>query len=246
MTFNRIAPTSPTNPEAGTGANNLRSLEVAASASSNQQAGLARAPTRSRKIAQAFPAPGSISGQPSPITKPRTDAIILGSFDPKISLEPGGGAGFLDRYIFEPLASFATNTPAVSDDTTNSLGGIVDNLKAQKKLNNGKALSRISIVSHGDSGRLRLGNGAIYSVSEIVQPIMANGLLKPGGRLVLGGCWVASSTQACAELMGWAKKFNIVIQASEVPTAYGSENLAYMAFYPNGKITRNLGPFAPF
>ena len=75
---------------------------------------------------------------------------------------------------------------------------------------------------------------------------MEHGLLKPGGNLVLAGCSIAGSTQACTDLIDLAKKFNIVIQACKVPTAFGSENLPHRTFYPNGKVTRNLGPFAPF
>ena len=75
---------------------------------------------------------------------------------------------------------------------------------------------------------------------------MEHGLLKPGGHLVLAGCPIAGSAQACTDSIDLAKKFGIVIQASEVPTGFGSENLAHKTSYPIGKVTRNLGPFAQF
>jgi hypothetical protein len=242
-TVNGIPPTRLT--DAGA-TNSLQRVADAATAGPNQQTGVARTRTRSNKVAQAFPTPGSIFSGPTRIPKSRTDAVIIGSFDPRPSFQTGGGVGFLYKYVEGPLASMVTKTPLVNGAETSSLDGIVNTLAAQKRLNGGQALSRISIVSHGLSGELILGNNSTYRVSQIVQPIMAKGLLKPGGRLVFGGCSIAGDTQACAELSGLAKKFNIVIQASEVSTNFGSENLAYMTFHPNGKITRNVGPFGSF
>lgn len=240
--ISRTASTRLTN----TGADNLQRVQDGTNASSNQQSAAARKQTRSNKVAQVFPAPGSIFGPPTKIPQYRSDAIIVASIDMKAAFRPGGIAGFNYKYVEGPLASLVTNTRVVHEPRTRTLEGILNEVKAQKRLNHGQALSRITIVTHGDSGRLQLGNSSIFSVSEIVQPIMANGLLKPGGRLVLSGCSIASETQACAELSRLAQKFNIVIQASEVPTSLGRENLAYLTFYPSSKITRNLGPFAPF
>ena len=240
-TISRITTTSPTD----TGANNLKSV-AADAANPDKPSSTIRTRTSSNKVAQVFPAPGSISGGSNRIPQARTDAIIIGSFDSSVSLKPGGGAGFVYKYIEGPIASVLSNTRVVNDAETASLDGIVNKLKAQKRTNNGQALSRITIVTHGNPGELVLGNSSVYRVSQIVPPIMANGLLKPGGRLVLGGCSIAGDTQACSELSALAQKFKIVIQGSETPASLGSENLDYMTFYPNGKITRNLGPFAPF
>ena len=246
MTTSSILSTSFTNTGVDISANNLIRAIDAASASSNQQTGVAQHRERNTRVAQVFPIPVSISGTPIPIQKMFTNAIIIGSFDPQPRLRVGGFAGFVERYLGGPLASFVANTPVVNDDSTASLSGIVGKLREQRKLNNGQALSRITIVSHGSGDNLYLGDEQDYSVREIIGQIMGHGLLKPGGRLVLGGCSIAGNDQASTELTTLAKMFNIVIQASEVPTTLGSVNLAYKTFYPNGKVTRNLGPFAPF
>ncbi len=229
-----------------TGEENLQRLKDGAGANSNQQPVATRRQTGTNKVAQVFPAPGTIFGPATKIPQYRTDALIVASVDTDLAFRIGGTAGFNYKYITGPLASLVSNTRVVHEPRTRTLDGVLNEVKAQKRLNNGQPLSRITIVSHGVNGVLILGDKLAYRIKDVVQPMMANGLLKPGGRLVFSGCSIASNTEACSELSRLAQQFNIVIQASEVPVSMGSENLAYLTFYPNSKITRNIGPFAPF
>ena len=232
---------------AGVSENNLQRIQDVIDTSLDRRTGIDQTRAPSNKVAQVFPTPGSIFGAPNRIPQYRTDQIIVGSFDPNPSFGQGAAAGFFEKYIDGPLASMATNTRAISDAESRSLVGILNKLVAQKKRNNGQALSRISLESHGGSASLLLGDNNDYSVHQIVTNIMKRNLLKVGGRLVLGGCSIADTPSARVQLSKLAKIFKIVIQASEVMTfGAGSINLAYWAFFPNGTSTRNVGPFAPF
>ena len=240
---------------AGVSENNLQRIQDVIGTSLVRRSGVDQTPAPSNEVAQVFPTYGSIFFPtygstvlpPYRIAKYRTDHIIIGSFDPNSFLKlQGGGAGWFHKYIDGPLASMATNTRVISDDESRTFVGILNKLDAQKKLNNGQPLARISLMSHGSSAGVSLGNNQIYNVRQIVAGIMDTNLLKPGGRLVLGGCSIADTPEACAELSKVAKRFKIIIQASEIDTVGGSGNLAHKTFFPDGKVTRNVGPFAPF
>jgi Domain of unknown function (DUF4347) len=218
-------------------ADNIQRLDYAVRASSPRKFNAEQTPWQGRTLSAATSIHnvGFFGGVENKLYP--TDSVIIASFNPVISRRTR--ADFFYRHVEGPLAEIIANIRVIDSDETRSFPGIINKLIEQKQRNGGQPLSRISIVSHGSEGKLKLGDGSHQTVSQVVQQLMKKGLLQAGGSLVLCGCDIAGSPQAREQLSALAQKHNIRIQASEGETQFGSENLYHLTFYPTGRVTRS-------